>query len=178
MLQQPVVQNDHLALQRSIHQWQISTFKYDRHPAAVLLAHFRKELDEIIIDPDDPFEYADALNLLLAAIAFSPFSWDAIVETGWEKHTLVKARTWGDPNKKTGIIEHVGERSESAAHRIVAAVRAVDGMPTDALERGALRELIGAAKDALSFLEDAAPSVRSRKRELVTSRLQTALSKL
>lgn len=173
MILQLPTETDVIALQRAIYAWSINTFNYDRPAPAVLLAHFMKETGEIVVDPDDIVEYADALILLLGAIAYSRFTWYEVIEAAWRKHEVNEGRTWGVPRKEDGIIEHIGERSEAAAHRIAACVEACKGIPTRSLKMGIVGTAFALYRDLFEHFEK--KDSLTREEELLLSQIETLL---
>ena len=99
-------------LYKEIKDWQKETFLKDCEPPydiKPLLAHFRKELNEIEKDPNDMEEWADALILLLGGFArqFSHrgFISYSLILSAKKKLEINKSREWGDADE-FGIIEH------------------------------------------------------------------------
>lgn len=167
-----------VALQKALYEWGQATFTYDRHPVEALFAHLHKEAGEIVVNPNDPYEYADFLILLLQAISYSQrFSLDEIIATAWQKLEINKQRTYTQPGPD-GTIEHdrSGEPTkEAAAQRIAACVRACDGIPTRALEFGVVSQMREACTAALAHVN--AYRVTERERELLRSQLELVLAK-
>lgn len=136
------------ALQVALYEWSKQTFTYKDDPVRVLLAHFRKEQDEILVQPDKIVEMADALIILLNCISYSPYSLEEVLATAWAKFAVNKQRTWGDPDPVTGVIEHKRTNGEKiqAAERIAACVKACEGIDTRSLQSGVVRQMLEACE--------------------------------
>lgn len=165
------------ALQQALYEWGKDVFHYDRHPVESLMAHARKEMDEIAVNPDNPEEYADLLILFLQAVSYSRFSLFEVIQAAWEKFAVIQRRHYGKPGPD-GTIEHdrSGEpEKEHAAERIAACVRACDGIPTRALQYGIIHQLLEACEHGLAYVD--AYRVTERERELLRSRFLHVLTK-
>lgn len=56
--------------------------------------HMRKEVDEILANPDDITEYADVLLLLIDAARRRGFVFSDLVQAAIAKHEICKTREW------------------------------------------------------------------------------------
>lgn len=93
-------------LQEDSSAWADETFG-DRTPEQVL-AHLKREINELIETPDDRLEYADCLILLLESAQLVGLSADDVVMAAFEKMGINKKRKWGVPNDD-GSVEHIEE---------------------------------------------------------------------
>lgn len=81
------------------------TFGKDRNPIGPL-KHLKKEIDEIIENPDDIVEYADFLLLFIDAIRLNGYTFSKVINAAFEKLEVNKTRDW-PPLNKEGYSEHV-----------------------------------------------------------------------
>jgi hypothetical protein len=94
-------------LQNEIANWSDTTFGTDRS-ADIPLCHLAKEIEELIASPNDSFEYADCLILLLDAYRMTGGTADELIETCYQKLEINRKRKWGVPDKN-GVVEHIRE---------------------------------------------------------------------
>jgi hypothetical protein len=71
-----------------------------------ILAHLRKEIDEIESDPKDVTEYSDAQMLLMDCASRNGINFADVFRYCPVKLEINKSRTWGEPNEQ-GFVEHV-----------------------------------------------------------------------
>ncbi len=92
------------------HNWSLETFGPGDRTKGVL-AHIRKELQEIENNPDDPSEWADLILLAFDGFARRGFTAKQIVEAIRNKQLLNQTRHWPDwrTQPKDGPIEHIRE---------------------------------------------------------------------
>lgn len=91
-------------LWNELHKWQLATF-----PGATAkskIAHLQKEVDELVEDPSDIHEHADAWMLLIGAAAIQGYNLDDVLGAIREKLEINKGRKWGEPDAQ-GVVEHV-----------------------------------------------------------------------
>lgn len=175
--EQSLKNGDLKALQIALYEWARRTFQYGDDPVRVILAHFRKELDEIIVQPNEIVELGDGLMVLLNAISYSPYSFEEVLAAAWAKFAVVQEREWGEPDPQTGVIEHkrLEGKKIQAAERIAACVKACEGIDTRALQFGVIQQLLDACEEARCFID--AYRTTERDRELLRSRLELVASK-
>lgn len=92
--------------QDKTYAWSTETF-----PSASVksrLAHMESEVREILDDPSDITEWADAFLLFMDAGKCAGHKASEIITAARAKHTINKARKWGNPNKH-GFVEHIKE---------------------------------------------------------------------
>ena len=77
--------------------------KFDRRPSS--LRHLIREVNEIIEEPDDVEEYADALILLIDAARMAGIPADDLLDRCFEKLEVNKKRKW-KPADEEGVYEH------------------------------------------------------------------------
>ena len=92
-------------LQDEIAIWSDATFGSGR-PADIPLNHLAKEIQELIVSPEDRMEYADCLILLLDAFRLTGGSAEELINTCYEKMEINRKRKWGKPDKN-GVVEHI-----------------------------------------------------------------------
>lgn len=78
--------------QKTQGKWAAETF--GDQTSVEKLRHLHKEVDEIIDDPQDVTEYADALSLLLDAARLQGITAENIVVAAWLKLQVNQQRTW------------------------------------------------------------------------------------
>jgi len=88
-------------------EWADATFGVNRNPRAVV-AHLKKEVDELYDNIYESEEYVDCLMLLLDAYRRSGGTADGLIEDAFKKLEVCKKRKWSEPNEE-GIVEHVRE---------------------------------------------------------------------
>lgn len=100
---------EHLRHQRT---WSAKTFGPGPRTKGVL-AHIRKELDEVAAEPDDVFEWADILILAFDGALRAGHQPQAVIDAVKTKQKRNEARTWPDWRQMSADqpIEHV--RTES-----------------------------------------------------------------
>ena len=88
--------------------WSQETFGPDSQRGPIgPLNHLKKEVqNELLIDPHDREEYADAFMLILDAARRAGFDHHSLLEAAFEKLEINKTRKWQAPNPD-GSIEHV-----------------------------------------------------------------------
>lgn len=69
------------------------------------LKHLKKEVNELLENPDDPMEWADCFLLLLDAARRKGYSVDDLVKFGMKKLKINKKRKW--KKQKDGTFKHV-----------------------------------------------------------------------
>ena len=87
------------AIQRDLFEWSSATFgdASVRGPEGPL-NHLRKEIDEIIADPDDITEFADAYMLVSDAASRAGHKMSEVCDAAVDKLEVNKRRTWGPVN--------------------------------------------------------------------------------
>lgn len=85
-------------------EWADTTFPGQRTTMRCLL-HLKKEVEEVIAEPDDRMEYADCFMLLLDAARKAGISPDDLIKVSYEKLEICKKRKWKAPDKD-GVILH------------------------------------------------------------------------
>jgi len=98
-------------LQDTIGQWSEVTFD-DASPVPKL-HHLKREVDELLAEPYDRFEYADCLILLVDAARKAGLSADTLVETAFEKMEINKRRVWVEDDN--GVSHHLVAAESQAA---------------------------------------------------------------
>lgn len=95
-------------LAQSHAEWSRATFGADnvRGPVGPL-KHLRKEIDEILANPSDPMEYADAFLLLLDAARRADIGSAELLRAAARKLEINKAREWPKIQEADAAIEHV-----------------------------------------------------------------------
>ena len=89
--------------------WQDATFCPDgEYRGAGIVAHLRKEIEELAANPRDMEEVADCVLLLIHLARQNGGGLEAAVR---RKHEINKARRWGKPGPD-GSIEHIREAGE------------------------------------------------------------------
>lgn len=91
-------------LQDIIDQWQQKTFV--NNEVKPKLTHLAKELGEIIENPDDKMEWADALILLLGAAAIQKISIADLYHHAKHKMHINSKRKWAPPDEH-GVQRHI-----------------------------------------------------------------------
>lgn len=91
--------------QDALGKWSDETFGADRGPEGPL-NHLKEEIAEIIADPSDAFEFADAFMLLLDAARKAGFNTDDLLYYGEAKLKINKQRTWS-PVDEDGVSRHI-----------------------------------------------------------------------
>lgn len=77
--------------------------KFDRRPSC--LRHLQREIQEIIDEPDDVEEYADALILLIDSARMAGIVADDLLDAAFSKLEVNKKRKW-KPADEEGVFEH------------------------------------------------------------------------
>jgi len=98
-------------LQDTIGQWSEVTFD-DTGPLPKI-HHLKREVDELLAEPYERFEYADCLILLVDAARKAGLSADALLATAFEKMEVNKQRTWVEDEH--GISHHLVTAESEAA---------------------------------------------------------------
>jgi hypothetical protein len=98
-------------LQDLIGQWSEVTFD-DASPLPKI-HHLKHEVDELLAEPYDRFEYADCLILLVDAARKAGISADALVETAFAKMEINKRRVWVADER--GVSHHLATAASRAA---------------------------------------------------------------
>jgi hypothetical protein len=92
-------------LQDHLGKWADETFG-PRTPES-LLCHLKDEIDEIVADPKDEHEWADALQLLTDAYRLATGNTtEHLLDACFEKLEINKNRTWNAPDEN-GCFKHV-----------------------------------------------------------------------
>ena len=68
--------------------------------------HLKKEIQELLDDPDDIMEFADCFMLLLDAASYQGHKMSDIWRAMGKKLEINKNRQWGEPNEE-GFVEHI-----------------------------------------------------------------------
>ena len=92
-------------LQDAVGTWSDETFGDDRPPNAII-AHLKKEAEELYQKPFALEEYADCLLLLLDAARVAGFSANVLAQAAFMKLRTNVLREWGEPDEN-GAVEHV-----------------------------------------------------------------------
>jgi len=87
--------------------WSDQTFGKNRNPIAPL-HHLKKEVQEVIEQPNDIKEYADCLLLLMDSARLSGFNMDDLYFAAKAKFKENKLRKWSKPDEN-GVCEHIRE---------------------------------------------------------------------
>lgn len=87
-------------------------------PLSGKLKHCQKEIDEILADPSDIIEWADAFILLLGAAAKQFFTVSDLVEAAHAKLDVCETRKWG-PADEEGVHHHIEEGAPSTGSAVV-----------------------------------------------------------
>ena len=96
----------------SLDQFQRITFAWSAkvfgvRPPSGPIAHLKAECDEIIAEPLDITEYADAFLLLQDGAARAGFKMSEIFKAAQAKHLVNERRDWGDGEaNEQGFTEH------------------------------------------------------------------------
>lgn len=85
-------------------EWSERAFGKDRDHVGPL-NHLAEEIDEILDNPNDPFEYADAFMLMLDAIWRSPIEFEEFFRALENKMEVNRNREWHPPDEN-GIWRH------------------------------------------------------------------------
>lgn len=80
----------------------------DKRTPIPVLKHLKKEVEELLLSPNDPEEYADALLLIFDAYRRSGGTILSLLQEARKKLEICKKRQWGKPDKD-GVVEHVRE---------------------------------------------------------------------
>lgn len=89
--------------QNEFSEWAFETFKGQKIDGK--LKHMKKEIDEIIENPDDIIEWADVMLLFLNASKQQGLDMDQILDACKEKFEIIKKREWQEPDED-GTIQH------------------------------------------------------------------------
>jgi hypothetical protein len=89
-------------------EWSRKTFGPDGDPTGAL-RHLKKEVDEILADPKDVIEYADAFIILLDVIRRAGYTFEFILAVAIEKQKINEKREWSKPIPGEPC-EHVREK--------------------------------------------------------------------
>lgn len=87
-------------------EWADATFK--GQPVSGVLAHLKKEVQELIDNPDDPHEAADVLGLFTRFWYLKGGTAQSLIKVGREKLEICKTRTYGEPDED-GAVQHIPE---------------------------------------------------------------------
>lgn len=90
-------------LQNQIHKFQLSRFP--KQTVKAKLKHLKREIDEIIKNPKDRSEWADAFILFLGAIAVQGIPTKELLKAARSKMIINWKRKWGKPDKH-GVFHH------------------------------------------------------------------------
>lgn len=86
-------------------KWADETFGPNVSQDAII-AHLKKEVEELAQYPDSAYEYADCMILLLDAAKRVGISASFLLECCKDKLEINRKRKWGPPDKD-GVIEHI-----------------------------------------------------------------------
>lgn len=89
-----------------VNEWQAVTFP--RATPASVVAHLKKEVDELAADPTDTAELADVVFLVVGLAYELGLSMPDLAAVVARKLAVNRTRTWGEPDE-LGIVEHVRE---------------------------------------------------------------------
>ena len=96
---------------RNTHEWATRTFRAGRAAdPRPPLHHLNKEVGELLAEPFDLEEYADALLLLLDAAYLAGFTFSDIFDAARIKFAINQKRQWGAPDEN-GVVEHLREEA-------------------------------------------------------------------
>ena len=88
-------------------EFSFSTFGTpDKRNCIYPLVHLKKEVDELIDNPDDPLEWADCLNLLFDAARRHGISIDDLLGYAEKKLAINRKRLWS--KQLDGTFRHIG----------------------------------------------------------------------
>lgn len=96
-------------LQDEVARWSKETFG-QRSPSPII-AHLRKEVEELWKEPFSTEEYADCLMLLLDAAERAGLTTDLIVKETFAKLEVNKQREWGEPDEH-GAVDHIRKKND------------------------------------------------------------------
>lgn len=89
--------------QRAVGEWADKNFPHSS--PKTITAHLSDEVGELIADPSDPSEAADAVLLLLHLAHKQGYS---LLEVARAKHDRNLRRKWGSPDSR-GVVRHTEE---------------------------------------------------------------------
>ncbi len=96
--------------QHRVDRWRKETF--GRREQAVdlarIIAHLKREVNELEAAPLDPEEAADVFLLLLGVASAGGYS---LIGAAMRKFDQLQGRTWGEPDSE-GVCEHVRESGD------------------------------------------------------------------
>lgn len=91
--------------QDDLAQWTDATFGENRAPSRSL-HHLKEEVEELILDEYDHYEYADAFILLLDCARRAGLTAKDLLAKAYEKLEINKKRKWGPPDAN-GVRHHI-----------------------------------------------------------------------
>lgn len=92
---------------KEIAEWRHKTFGFQKSIEPTIY-HLQDEITEILKDPKDIYEYADAMMLLIDAAHISGYNYDELIQAVKEKFEICKKRKWGEPDEN-GVVHHIEE---------------------------------------------------------------------
>ena len=98
--------NDWNDLQKRLSNWADKTF-----PGSTLVGkfdHVKEELEEIILEPDNIVEWADAFMIMMHSLADRNYTMDDLFSAIERKHAINLNRKWGPPDAN-GKRNHIRE---------------------------------------------------------------------
>lgn len=91
----------------TLSDWQDRTF--GQATLESVLAHMREEIDEVIENPDDLYEWADMLLLFLGAMSKQGIRFEEVFDKSRDKfYNVLVHRQWGNPDSN-GVVRHIKE---------------------------------------------------------------------
>jgi dCMP deaminase len=87
-----------------VNEWQAVTFP--RATPSSVVAHLKREVDELAADPTDTGELADVIFLVVGLAYELGLSMTDLAEIVAQKLAINRKRTWGEPDAD-GVVEHV-----------------------------------------------------------------------
>jgi hypothetical protein len=95
---------DFNSLQKIHGEWADKTFGI--RTAIAPLHHLKKEVQEVIEQPNDITEYADCFLLLMYSARLAGFNMDDLYYASFEKFMINQKRQWAKPDEN-GVVEHI-----------------------------------------------------------------------
>ncbi len=88
-------------------EWSNNTFgPVDKRGPLSPLNKLKEEIEELIKEPYDKLEYADALHLIFDAARRAGISLELLIKSADDKLQINKLRSWGEPNEN-GVFQHL-----------------------------------------------------------------------
>ena len=94
-------------LQEQVTEFADKTFGNPGNPLPPL-HHLKGEVDELIEAPNDIYEYADCMILLIQSAMRAGYRMNRLFDACEEKHEINKKRKWGEPDEN-GVVQHIKE---------------------------------------------------------------------